>query len=396
MIAPDKVIYLDNNATTQVDPAVLEEMLPFLSRYYGNPSSAHAFGSQVRDAVELARERVAALVGCAAAEIVFTSCGTESSNSAINAALRSEPAGKHVVTSAVEHSATLRYCEQLEKRGCAVTFLGVDGSGRLDPRALGAAISPETALVTLMWGNNETGVLFPMQEIAELTRSRRVPLHVDAVQAAGKIPLRVSDLPINFCSISAHKLHGPKGIGALYVNRRSTFAPTLIGGGQENGRRAGTENVASIVGFGKAAELAARVMETEQARVRALRDRFESTLLATAPDTQVNGDREARLPNTCSLSFGGIEADAALILLDQHGVCCSAGSACRSGSLEPSHVLSAMKLPEERIRGSLRFSLGRFNNDAEIGRALEIIPRVISKLRGMSANPARASIGAVS
>ena len=384
MLAPDKIIYLDNNATTQVDPAVVEEMLPFLTTYYGNPSSAYAFGSQVRDAVELARERVASLVGCAPAEIVFTSCGTESTNTAVNSALRLDPNRKHIVTTAVEHSATHRYCEQLAKRGCAVTLIEVDEAGHLDLEALDAAIRAETALVTAMWANNETGVLFPVEQIAEIARRRRVPFHTDGVQAAAKIPLRLSDSPINFCSLSAHKLHGPKGVGALYINRRSTFAPTLIGGGQENGRRAGTENVVSIVGFGKAAELAGQLIQEQETRVRTMRDRFESTLLANVPDTQVNGDRAARLPNTSSLSFTRIAADAALLLLDQHGVCCSAGSACHAGSLEPSHVLRAMKLSDERVRGSIRFSFSRFNTDAEVDRALEIIPRVIAKLRGLS------------
>ena len=384
MLEPEKIIYLDNNATTQLDPAVLEEMLPLLATYYGNPSSAYAFGAQVRDAVELARERVAVLVGCAPAEIVFTSCGTESNNTAVNAALVCEPRGKHIVTSAVEHSATRRYCQELEKRGCAVTYVPVDGEGRLDLEAFEAAIRPETALATVMWANNETGVLFPIEQIADVSRARRVPFHTDAVQAAGKIPIHLADASINFCSISAHKLHGAKGVGALYVNRRSAFSPTLFGGNQEGGRRSGTENVASIVGFGKAAELAAQRLQRDETRVRAMRDRFESTLLAAVAGAQVNGDREARLPNTSSLSFTGIEAEAALILLAQHGVCCSAGSACHAGSLEPSHVLRAMALSEERIRGSLRFSFSRFNTDAEVDRALEIIPRVISKLRGLA------------
>ena len=390
MLSPDKIIYLDNNATTQIDPAVVEEMLPFLSKYYGNPSAGYAFGSQVRDAIETARARVASLVGCTPSEIVFTSCGTEANNTAINSALRFEPRGRHIVTTAVEHSATRRYCEQLEKRGAAVTFAPVDEAGQLDLDAFERAIRPETALLTVMWANNETGVLFPIEQIAEIARRHRVPLHVDAVQAAAKLPIRLADLPIHFCSLSAHKLHGPKGVGALYVNRRSAFAPTLVGGNQEEGRRSGTENVASIVGFGKAAELAAQLMESEQARVRALRDRFESALLAAVPETQVNGDREIRLPNTSSLSFTGIEAEAALILLDQAGVCCSAGSACHTGSLEASHVLRAMHFSDERIRGSIRFSFSRFNTDADVDRALEIIRRVIAKLRAMSP---RAAVG---
>ena len=385
MTTPEEITYLDNNATTQLAPAVVEEMLPFLTTYYGNPSSAYAFGSQVRDAIELARERVAALAGCLPAEIVFTSCGTESNNTAINSALRFEPKGQHIITTAVEHSATYRYCEQLAKRGCTVTFVPVDGDGHLDVDLIAAAVRPETALISAMWANNETGVLFPVEQIAEIARSKRVLFHTDAVQAVGKILIRLADSAINFCSLSAHKLHGPKGVGALYINRRSAFAPTLIGGNQENSRRAGTENVASIVGFGKAAERAAETMQTEQTRVRAMRDRFETTLLAAVADSYVNGDREARLPNTSSLSFTGIESEAALMLLDRHGVCCSAGSACHAGSLEPSHVLRAMKLSDERIRGSIRFSFSRFNTEADVDRALEIIPRVIAKLRAMSA-----------
>ena len=381
------MVYLDNNATTRIDPAVLEEMLPFLTERYGNPSSAYTFGAQVRDAIELARERVAALVGCAPAEIVFTSCGTESNNSAVNAALRFEPDGKHIVTTAVEHSATYRYCEQLTKRGCAVTFVGVDAEGHLDLAQLEGAIRPETALVTVMWANNETGVLFPIEQVAEIARRKRVPFHTDAVQAAAKIPIKLADLPINFCSLSAHKLHGPKGVGALYVNGRSGFAPTLIGGNQENGRRAGTENVASIVGFGKAAELAARAMPSEQPRILAIRDRFESALLDTIPDARVNGDRDNRLPNTTSMAFSGIESEAALMLLDQQSVCCSAGSACHAGSLEPPHVLRAMHLPDERIRGSIRFSFSRFNTEDEVDRVIAIVQRVMTKLRQLAGPP---------
>lgn len=384
MIDPDKIIYLDNNATTQLDPAVIEAMLPFLTTYYGNPSSGYSFGSQVREAIELARSRVANLLGCMPSEIVFTSCGTESNNSALNAALQLDPARQHIVTTAVEHSAIRKHCEHLEKRGCEVTVIGVDENGNLDLAELERAIRPETAIVSVMWANNETGVLFPVEKIAEIAREKRVLFHTDAVQAVGKIPIRLADSAISFFSLSAHKLHGPKGVGALYLSRRSAFRPMLFGGGQENARRAGTENVASIVALGKAAELAAGAMEDERTRVCALRDRFEATLLADVPETYVNGDCETRLPNTSSLSFAGIESDAALLMLDQQRLCCSAGSACRTGSLEASHVLQAMNLGEERTRGSLRFSFGRFNTEAEVDRAVEIVPRVISKLRAMS------------
>lgn len=384
MIGPEKIIYLDNNATTQLDPAVLEEMLPFLTSYYGNPSSGYQFGAQVRRAIELARERVAALLGCEPAEIVFTSCGTESNNAAINSALQLAPNRRHIVTTAVEHSATYRHCEELARRGCGVTFVPVDGEGYLDLDELAHAIRPETAIVSAMWANNETGVLFPVERIAEIARRKRVLFHTDAVQAAGKVPVRLGGTTINFCSLSAHKLHGPKGVGVLYINRRSAFQPTAIGGNQENSRRAGTENVASIVALGKAAECAAAALAEEQTRVRAMRDRFENRLLEKVPDAFVNGARETRLPNTSSMSFAGIESEGALMLLDRNRLCCSAGSACRSGSVEPSHVLRAMKLSVERTRSSLRFSFGRFNTGEDVDQALEIVPRVIFKLRAMS------------
>jgi len=383
VISPEKIVYLDNNATTQLDPAVVEEMLPFLTSYYGNPSSSYRFGAQVRAAIELARERVAALVGCEPAEIVFTSGGTESNNAAINSALQLEPKGQHIVTTAVEHSATYRHCEYLAKRGCAVTFVRVDQDGNLDLEHLEAEVRPETAIISAMWANNETGVLFPVEDIGRIAREKRVLFHTDAVQAAGKLPIGVAASGATSCSISAHKLHGPKGVGALYINRRSPFHPMLIGGGQENGRRSGTENVAAIIGFGKAAELAMQTMDEEQNRVRALRDRFENALLDQVPRSFVNGDRAARLPNTSSMSFDGVESDGALMLLDRQGICCSAGSACRSGSLEPSHVLRAMGLSEARLRGSLRFSFSRFNTDADVDYASEIVLGRIAKLRTM-------------
>ena len=385
MIGSDRIIYLDNNATTQLDPAVLEEMMPFLTTAYGNPSSGYRFGAQVRDAIELARERVAALVGCAPGEIVFTSGGTESNNSALSSALQLDAQRQHVVTSAVEHSATYRYCEQLVKRGCAVTFVPVDREGNLDVAELENAIRPETAIISVMWANNETGVLFAISEIAEVARRHRVLFHTDAVQAAGKVPLRLNDAGVQLASFSAHKLHGPKGVGALYVNRRSAFRPMMIGGGQENGRRSGTENVAGIAGLGKAAELAAIALAEAQTRVRAMRDRFEEAVVTALPDTAINGSREGRVPNTSSLAFRGIESEAALMLLDQEGLCCSAGSACHTGSLQPSHVLSAMGLGTDRIRGSMRFSFSRMNSDDEVDRAVEIVPRAISRLREMSA-----------
>ena len=393
MIAPEKIIYLDNNATTALDPAVLEEMLPFLGSYYGNPSGGYRFGKQVREAVDLARERVAALLDCLPGEIIFTSGGTESNNAALHSALRFEPKGKHIVTTTVEHSAILRPCEQFAARGAEVTFVGVASDGSLDLDELERAIRPETALVSVMWANNETGVVFPIDRIAEMVRAKRVLFHTDAIQAAGKIPIQLSEMPVNFCSFSAHKLHGPKGVGALYVDRRSRFLPSLFGGGQEDGRRSGTENVSGIIGFGKAAELALAKMDEEQKRVRGLRDRFENAILRAIPESFVNGGPLQRLPNTSSLSFAGIESDAALMLLDRQQICCSAGSACRTGSLESSHVMRAMGLSEKRLHGSLRFSFSRFNLDSEIDRVVEILPREIARLRALSAPGTLVSAG---
>jgi len=384
MVSGEQIIYLDNNATTELDPAVVEEMLPFLTRYYGNPSSGYTFGRQVRQAIDLARERVAALLGCEPGEIVFTSCGTESNNAAVNSALRLDPNRQHVVTTAVEHSATRRHCETVEKCGGSVTVVGVDGAGHLDLEELERAITPRTAIITAMWANNETGVLFPVEQIAEMARRKRVLFHTDAIQTVGKMPIRLADWTLNSLALSAHKLHGPKGVGALYVNKRSAFKPSMIGGSQEKNRRAGTENVASIVALGKAAECAAAALTEENTRVRAMRDRFEAALLEHVSETFVNGDRKARLPNTTNLSFAGIESDAALMMFDRHQLCCSAGSACRTGSMETSHVLGAMKVPAQLARASMRFSFGRFNTDADVERALEIIPPVITKLRALS------------
>lgn len=394
-MADDELIYLDNNATTQLDPAVIEEMLLFLTTHYGNPSSGYGFAAKARKAVELARERLAALLGCEPQEMVFTSGGTESNNAVINSALQFDPRGKfatgrirhggHVITSAVEHSAVLHPCQDLAKRGCDVTFLGVDRQGNVDLGELKAAIRPETALVSMMWANNETGVLFPAEKIAEICREKGVLFHTDAVQATGKIPIRLRDTAINFLSLSAHKFHGPKGVGALYVNRSTRFHPLIAGGGQENGRRGGTENVASIAGLGKAAERAVEFLSEGKARVGSMRDRFEKAILETVNGALVNGAGAARVPNTSSFSFEGIESSAALLLLDRHHICCSAGSACRTGSQEASHVLRAMNRSGDGARRSLRFSFGRFNTEAQIDRAIEVIPRVIEKLRQIAA-----------
>jgi len=374
-------IYLDNNATTPLDPAVIEEMLPFLTTFYGNPSSGYAFAARARKAIDLARERLAALLGCEPPEIVFTSGGTESNNAVIHSALQFAPLGKHVIASAVEHSAVLRPCQDVEKRGCSVTFLGVDRDGNLDLSEFEAAIRPETALVSMMWANNETGVLFPVEKIAEICRRKGVLFHTDAVQALAKIPIRLRDTAVDFLSLSAHKFHGPKGVGALYVNRRTRLSPLIAGGGQENARRGGTENVAGIVGLGKAAELAAKYLAEGNCSVRSMRDRFEKAILESVSGASVNGADALRIPNTSSLSFEGIESSAVLLLLDRQGICCSAGSACRTGSQEASHVLRAMNPNGDGARRSLRFSLSRFNTKAEIDRAVEIVPKVIEKLR---------------
>jgi cysteine desulfurase len=372
------ILYFDNNATTALDPAVVETMLPFLTELYGNPSSAYSFGSRVAKAIEHAREQVAALIGCETREILFTSCGSEGNNAALASALAADPDRKHVVTTSVEHSATKNYCERLARRGYEVTWLPVDGQGRLDMEQVAGAIRSDTAIVSVMWANNETGVLYPVEEIARLTRAKGAFFHTDAVQAVGKLPIDLNASAIQFLSLAGHKLHAPKGVGALYVNRRVRFTPFLVGGGQEGGRRGGTENVASIVALGKAAELAGAHISEEGATVRAMRDHFETGILQQIPGTEVNGDPIERLPNTSNIYFPGIESEAMLVLLDKEGLC---ASACTAGSLHPSHVLMAMGFPTERARGSLRFSFSRLNTMAEVERGLEIVVRAVGKLR---------------
>jgi cysteine desulfurase len=370
------LIYLDNNATTPVVPEVLGAMEPWLRGGFGNPSSGCRLGREAAAAIDTARSQVAALAGCQTEELLFTSCGTESITTAIQSAVASQK--RHIVTSAVEHSATLRLCEDLAGKGFEITRLPVDASGQLDLDELKAAIRPETALVSLLWANNETGALWPLEKIAGLVQKTNAILHIDAVQAFGKIPLCLEGLGVHFMSFSGHKLHAPKGVGALYINRRGPFTPFLRGT-QENGRRGGTQNVASIVAFGKAAELAAaHPLEPT------LRNRLETSLLASIPGCSVNGDRANRLPNTTNLSFEGVESEAALILLDERGVCCSAGSSCATGSGKPSHVLKAMGLTDARAKSSLRLSLSRFTTPEEISRATEILPAVIQKLRAVS------------
>lgn len=379
-----KVYYFDNNATTRVAPEVLEAMLPFLRDEWGNPSSAYGFGHQVGKRVDEAREKVAALINADPREVVFTSCGTESDNSAIQSALSTNPAKRHVLTTAVEHSAIINFCTVLQKRGGEVTFLPVESDGSLDLHLLEKSIRPDTAVVSVMWANNETGVVFPIEEIAAICRSKGVLCHTDAVQTPGKLKIDVKSLGVDFLSLSAHKLHAPKGIGLLYVKRRTPYQPFVIGGHQERGRRGGTENVAGIVAFGRAAELAMATLTDENTRVRGLRDRLEKTLLAKIPNTARNGSKDARLPNTSNIAFDFVEAEAVLMLLDQAGICASSGSACTTGSLDPSHVLTAMGLSPMRARGCVRFSLGIYNTDDDVNYLLQHLPPIIDKLRTIS------------
>ncbi len=377
----EHLTYLDNNATTQPDPAVVEAMLPFLRDEYANPSSGYACAARVREAIENARAQVAALLGCDAPEILFTSGGTEANNTAFHSALQMFPARRHIVTTAVEHSAVLRVARAYEQRGYEVTFAGVREDGSVDVDEVRAALRDDTAILSAMWANNETGVIFPVEELAQLARERGVLFHTDAVQAAGKIPIRMRESAMPMLSIAGHKLHGPKGIGALYVNKRTRFRPLLIGGSHENERRAGTENVVGIIGLGKAAEVAGRMLGAERARTAAMRDRFESATLKRIDGTVVNGAGAERLPNTSSLRFHGVDSGAALLLLDLQQICCSAGSACKTGSAEGSHVLRAMGLSNDEARGVLRFSFGRFNTDDDVERAIEVVPGVIAKIR---------------
>jgi cysteine desulfurase len=331
--------------------------------------------------MDQARAKVAALINADPREIVFTSCGTESNNSAIHSALVTHPEKRHVLTTAVEHSANIKFCQFLQKRGCAVTFLPVEPDGSLDLHLLEQSIRPDTAIVSVMWANNETGVLFPIEEISAICRSKGALFHTDAVQTPGKLKLDVKDSGVDFLSLSAHKLHAPKGIGLLYVKRRVKYHPYVMGGGQEHGRRGGTENVAQMVAFGRAAELAMTSLSDENTRVRALRDKLEEGILATIADATRNGAREPRLPNTSNIAFGGVEAEGILMLLDEAGICASSGSACTTGSLDPSHVLLAMGCSAERARGSVRFSLGIYNTEAEVNYALKHMPGIIGRLR---------------
>ncbi len=377
-------VYLDNNATTAVAPEVIDAMTPFFKDQWGNPSSMHRFGGAVAHHVQLARERIAALLGAQRGEIVFTSCGTESDNTALRGTLTRIPDKRHIITTKVEHPAVRTTCRWLRSQGYRLTELGVDAQGRLDLDELTDAISDDTAIVSVMWANNETGVVFPIDQIAGICKSRGVLFHCDAVQAVGKIQIDLSRTPIDLLAISGHKLHAPKGIGVLYVRRGTKLSPLMMGGHQERGRRAGTENVPYIVGLGRACELVAENMAEENRRVKAMRDRLERELLKRCSSAVVNGDVEHRLPNTSNISFEYVEGEAILLLMDQVGLAASSGSACTSGSLEPSHVLRAMGVPFTCVHGSIRFSLSRYNTEAEIDYVIEQIPRIIERLREIS------------
>ena len=379
-----KTVYVDNNATTKVAPEVLEVMLPYFSEYYGNPSSMHFFGGQVQKKVDEARAKVADFLGGEPSEIVFTSCGTESDNAAILGTLDSYPEKRHLISTRVEHPAVGNVSTYLSRKGYRVTELSVDREGRLDLDELRESLTDETALVTIMYANNETGVVFPIEEIGEIVKARGVPFHTDAVQAAGKIPLHMKKSKIDMLSISGHKLHAPKGIGVLYIRKGTKFSPFMIGGHQEKGRRGGTENVPYIIGLGKACELAKKHLDEENTKVKALRDYLEAKILEKIPNTLVNGDRVHRLPNTVNVSFEYVEGESILLLLSDLGICASSGSACTSGSLEPSHVLRAMGVPFTAAHGSIRFSLSTYNTKEEMDYIIEHLPPIIQKLRDIS------------
>jgi cysteine desulfurase len=383
MNTKDKFYYFDNNATTRIAPEVLEAMMPFLTDFWGNPSSAYGFGEKINQYIVKAREQLSALINAEPENIVFTSCGTESNNTAFHTALNSNPKKRHVLTTAVEHSTNIAHGKHLQRQGYQITFLPVEPDGSLDLCLLTDSIREDTAIVSVMWANNETGVVLPIEEIAAICRVRGVPFHTDAVQVAGKIPIDVQTNQVDFLSLSSHKLYAPKGTGILYIKPGTPFSPYLFGGGQEKGRRGGTENVAGIVGFGKAAEMALADIG-DHSEDRKLRDKLESGLMSAIPGTVRNGAKEPRLPNTSYLAFEGVEAEAMLIGLDQLGICVSAGSACKTGAIEPSHVLTAMGIKSALAKSSIRFSLGRYNREEEVDFLLEKVPEVVKKIRAAS------------
>lgn len=379
------IVYTDNNATTKVADEVIHEMFPFLGELYGNPSSMHTFGGQVGQKVKQARKQVADLINADPNEIVFTSCGTESDNSAIWSAINAFPDKKHIVTSKVEHPAINLLFKYLKRtKGYDVTFVPVDKKGHLDLDILYNSLSNNTAIVSIMWANNETGVIFPIQEIAKKVKEKGILFHTDAVQATGKVPIDVKDANVDMLSVSGHKIHGPKGIGVLYIKKGFKFSPFLIGGHQEQGRRGGTENTASIIGLGKACELAREHLPIMNTKVKNLRDYLEQQLLEKIPGSSINGDRNSRLPNTLSIGIEAVEGESILLMLDRDGICASSGSACTSGSLDPSHVLMAMEVPLKSAHGSIRFSLSHYNTKEEMDHIINSMVPVIEKLRAMS------------
>jgi len=379
-----KTIYVDNNATTRIDPQVLDAMLPYFNDFYGNPSSMHSFGGKVAHKIDEARTKVASLINASPDEIVFTSCGTESDSTAIHAAISSVPDKKHIITSRVEHPAVKNLCEHLSKKGYRVTFVPVDRKGMLDVDYLYNSLTDDTAIVSLIWANNETGMIFPIEEISQVVKQKGIVFHTDAVQAVGKVPVDVDKSKVDMLSLSGHKIHAPKGVGALFVRKGTRFSPFLIGGHQEGGRRGGTENVVSIIGLGKASELAENHLKEVTTRVGQLRDKLESELLRKIPDVMINGDSENRLPNTTSISFEYVEGESILLMIDEFGICASSGSACTSGSLEPSHVLRAMGVPFTAAHGSIRFSLSIYNTEEEIDFIIKKLPPIIEHLRNLS------------
>ncbi len=379
-----KPVYFDNNATTKVDDKVIDAMAPYFGDLYGNPSSMHTFGGQVHSRIENARQQVSELINAHPEEIIFTSCGTESDNTAIMNALQANPEKRHIITTRVEHPAVLNFCRSMARRGYDVTYLPVDKTGQLSLSDLESAMSDNTAVVSIMSANNETGVIFPIEKIANIVKSGGALFHADAVQAVTKIPIDVNKLSVDMLSISGHKIHAPKGIGALYVKKGTRFSPYMIGGHQEMSRRAGTENVASIIGLGKACELSSKFFDEEHTKIKALRDSLEQGLLESCPDARVNGDIENRLPNTTNISFEYVEGEAILLRLNEFNICASSGSACTSGSLEPSHVLRAMGVPFTAVHGSVRFSLSRYNTEEDIDIVLEKMPEIIKNLRELS------------
>lgn len=379
-----KNVYLDNNATTMPAPEVLQAMEPCFRDLWGNPSSMHTFGGRVKKLVDTARQQVAELIGAEPSEIIFTSCGTEGDNAAIRGAAEAIGPRLNVVTTRVEHPAVIEPCRYLAERGHRLSEIGVDAAGQLDLVRLGEALREGPAIVSVMWANNETGVVFPIEEITRMVKAAGGVMHTDAVQAVGKLPIDVRKLPVDLLSLSGHKLHAPKGIGVLYVRKGTRLHPFMLGGHQEDNRRAGTENVPYIVGLGRAAELARDQMAVEATTVAALRDRLEAGLLATCPDARVNGDCGHRLPNTTNISFEYIEGEAILLHLSDVGIAASSGSACTSGSLEPSHVLRAMGVPFTAVHGSVRFSLSRYTTAEEIDYTIQKVPPIIKRLREIS------------